>query len=178
MHQTEANARDSHRRRFQYSLRSLLIVTTVLAVACAVFFAFPVWVGIIALLCMVFFTPVVLTIVLIHRPGYLRTFCTGALFPAGICFIVCGIYIFIVFLTFVFDGGPSFSPDEGRRIEVLIFLGAYCVLVILGGLLAVFVRWRLEAPQRRAARESRAAEEAPNTSEMDLNGGNISTERR
>ncbi len=92
---------DSRRPPFQYSLATLLIVTIVVAVACTIFFAFPVWVGVVAAICVVIFTPVVLTIVVLHRPGYARTFCTGALFPAGIYFVVFGIYGTFVPLSLV-----------------------------------------------------------------------------
>jgi hypothetical protein len=170
---TDADGSGSRPRPFQYSLRSLLVVTIVVALACTIFFACPVWVGVVAGFCMVLFTPIVLTIVLIHRPGYLRTFCTGALFPAGLLFLFAGLYCY-VFLLVMFEGGPNGAP----RVVLLIFLGVYWTLVVLSGLLAVLVRWRLEAPARRAARDAARGQEAPETDDPFRDHLDVTSEER
>jgi len=79
----------SHPRRLQYTLRTLFALTTAAAIACAVFFTLPPWVSIVAAVCVVISMPAVLTVMLVYGRGYTRTFCIGALFPAGLLLVAC-----------------------------------------------------------------------------------------
>ncbi len=68
---------------FQFSLKTLFLVTIGVAVGVSLLFAAPMIVNAIAAGCFLLLLPAVLTVVLICGRGYTRTFCIGALFPAG-----------------------------------------------------------------------------------------------
>jgi len=147
------------RWRFQFSLRSLLIATTLVAVGCSIFLASPWQVGLVAALCLVVSTPVVLIVVLIHGRGYARTFCIGALIPAGIVWCMLGSY-YAISLLLAFSGN---GPWDENRTPVVVFLGVYYLLVVANGLLAVGTRWLIEARQRRDRQEANPDAQAPPT---------------
>ncbi|MCE5268103.1 MAG: hypothetical protein LLG00_09480, partial [Planctomycetaceae bacterium] len=63
---------------FQFTLSTMLIVTTLVAVACSLFFRMPIVPATFALLFVSLALPAVLTTVLIYGHGYGRTFCLGA----------------------------------------------------------------------------------------------------
>ena len=146
-------------RRFQYTLRTLFALTTAAAIACAVFFTLPPWVSVVAAVCVIISMPAVLTVMLIYGRGYTRTFCIGALFPAGVCFSPVassyGLQIAVNSLTELFD---SLEPN----IAVLVFLNVYFAVVLGNGLLAVGVRRLMEAGQPTDPRPS-PTDEAPET---------------
>ena len=68
-------------RPFQFSLRTLIIVMTALAVVCSGLFAGPLWATVLTALLLTMLTPVAFTVAVIYGRGYLRTFSIGALFP-------------------------------------------------------------------------------------------------
>jgi len=141
----------SRPRRLQCTLRTLFALTTAAAIACAVFFTLPPWVSIVAAVCVTISMPAVLTVMLIYGRGYTRTFCIGALFPAGLCLSPVaasyGLQIAVNSLTDVFE------PLE-PNIAVLVFLNVYFAVVLGNGLLAVGVRRLMEAGQPTAPRPS------------------------
>ena len=153
-------------RRLQYTSRTLLALTTAVAIACAVFFTLPPWVSVVAAVCVIISMPAVLTVMLIYGRGYTRTFCIGALFPAGLCLSPVaasyGLQIAVNSLTEVFD---SLEPN----IAVLVFLNVYFAVVLGNGLLAVGIRRLMEAGQPTAQRPP-PTDEASETAEMDANG--------
>ena len=166
--------RDAPRlRRLQYSLRTLFGLTTAVAIACAVFFALPAWVSVVVAECVIISVPAVLTVMLIYGRGYTRTFCIGALFPAGICLSPVassfGLQIALNSLTEVFD---SLEPN----IAVLVFLNVYFAVVLGNGLLAVGVRRSMESGGPAGRRPS-PADEASETAGTDANGNEGAAEQ-
>jgi hypothetical protein len=141
---------------FQFTLRTMFIVTTLVAVACSGLFA-PVWhvvvatiVSLIVLIC------VALTIAIVHARGYLRTFCVGAIFPAAmvlaVMFLACILNSTVILgllmpsttnVDVTFDATDS-SVREGTAIGVAYYLG-FC---FAGGLVAIGTRWMIESPRR------------------------------
>ena len=71
-------------RPFQYSLRDMLIVTAVFATAFSLLIGSPGIVRFVTAACLTVLLPAMLTVALIYSRGYRRTFCIGALFPAGV----------------------------------------------------------------------------------------------
>jgi len=153
---TDDRRADSRPRPFQYSLRALLILTTVVAIACSVFFALPGWVAFVATICFVISTAAVLTVLLVYSRGYVRTFCVGALFPAAVCLLPAAIMITAITLDGIQRWSRSYSDEE--RLGCLALLVMHCVLVVVNGWLAVFVRRLVEAPRHSASpRQDQAA---------------------
>ena len=81
------------RRPFQFSLRTMFIVTTLVAVACSGLFAPVLPVVVATILGLIVLVSVALTVAVVHARGYLRTFCVGAIFPAGMLFVVMVVFI-------------------------------------------------------------------------------------
>lgn len=127
---------------FQYCLRTLLVLTTVLAVACSALFAAPARMQVLSALFLVTCWPAILTIILIYGRGYARTFSVGALFPAGLV---------LVFLPLLFLSAYSHIDawkllGEVAALRVVIPV----VMSIATGLLAMGVRWMIEASRQDA----------------------------
>jgi hypothetical protein len=74
---------------FQFGIRSLLWATLVTARACAVLFPMPAEFAIPLMFAISMGLPVVLTTIIIYGSSYQRTFCIGAMFPAGL-FLLLG----------------------------------------------------------------------------------------
>jgi hypothetical protein len=136
---------------FQYSLRTMFIMMTVLAIALSGLFAGPLWLTMLTGLFLAITAPMVLTILLVYGRGYARTFCIGALFPAGVILFAVGPGLTYPFFRMEGFGGPPKS-ETGLVVGIFI-LGASVVIVVLG-LVAVGVRWMIEAPRRRQEREA------------------------
>jgi len=152
---------------FQYTLRTMFIVMTVLAVALSGIYAGPPWASMLTGLALGLLAPMVLTIGTIYGRGYARTFCIGGLFPAGLIFIAL-IPQCIDFVPRVigweryYRTYPSSDEILPWRVALSIFVGG--VMVVVSGLVALGVRWMVEAPQRRREREVFLCPQAPHTS--------------
>ena len=137
--------------RLQYTSRTLLALTTAVAIACAVFFTLPPWVSVVAAVCVVISMPAVLTVMLIYGRGYTRTFCIGALFPAGVLLSpIASTYTFQIVAELLNEVFDSLEPN----IAVLVSLNIYFAVVLGNGLLAVGVRRLMEAGQPTPPRPS------------------------
>ena len=118
--------------KLQFSIRTMMIVTAVIAVLCCIFFTLPIWVGGLFLLILVLlFMPAMLA-ALIYGSGSTRAFAVGASPP------MC-----IVFLWFTFtalSGGlrfvRRFDYSEMRVLYALVIL-----VVVVSGFVAQAVRW-------------------------------------
>lgn len=147
---------------FQFSLRAMFAVTSILAVAFSLLLAAPGLVRVIAAGCLIVALPVVLTVVLIHGRGYARTFSIGALFPATLAsWCAAGPSYSMLFLWEAAAGNIElgFGP-------AIVTAGTFS-LSIATGLLAVLVRWLLERHQRRQHQEAsspHAGSQHPDTS--------------
>jgi lysylphosphatidylglycerol synthetase-like protein (DUF2156 family) len=78
------------RAELQFGLFGLMSLTVAAAVFCALLFAVP---NLVAVPCLIFLAaalPAALTVLVIHTRGYGRTFCIGALFPAGLFLYATG----------------------------------------------------------------------------------------
>ena len=142
---------------FQYSLRTMFIVMTVLAVVLSGVFAGPEWFSVLTALLLAVMAPMVLTTALIYSHGYVRTFCIGALFPAGVILTTVAPGLTYPFLRMGRMGGPS--GETGLFVGIFILVASVVIVVL--GLVAVGVRWMIEAPQRRRQREAALRDESP-----------------
>ena len=143
------------RHSFQFSLLGLFGAMTLVAVFCAVFFAAPLWVGLLAALFFGVSIPGVLTTMLVYGRGYGRTFAIGALFPVGLAALPVALYS--IYWPAVFLGsGVGDDPDTRRFILIYVVGGS--AMAAGSGLTAVATRWLIERPRRRreaAGREAR-----------------------
>jgi hypothetical protein len=141
---------------FQYSLRTMLIVMTVLAVALSGIFAGPPWASTLTGLLLSLLATMVLTVGIIYGRGYGRTFCIGGLFPAALILIAYKPdYMDLVRAIGWQDYYGTFgSPDEilPWRVALSIFVAG--VMIVVSGLVAMGVRWMMEGSQRRREREA------------------------
>jgi hypothetical protein len=138
----------------QYSLRTMFIVMTVVAVVLSGVFAGPGWFSLLTGLVLAVLAPMVLTVAIIYGRSHLRTFCIGALFPAGVVFIAVVPLLFD--LTYFIAQRPrrivGASGETGWFVGVSIVVAG--AVIVVSGLVAVGVRWMVEAPQRREQREA------------------------
>ena len=151
---------------FQYSLRTMFIVMTALAVVLSGIYAGPPWVSILTGLALGLLAPMVLTIGIIYGRGYARTFCIGALFPAALILIALtpGYIDFPRVIGWEDYYRTYRSSDEilPWRVALSIFVAG--VMIVVSGLVAVGIRWMIEAPQRRREREVFLREQTSQTS--------------
>ncbi len=134
------------RRPFQFSLRTMFIVTAVVALICGGLFAPLQFVAFGTMAALAILIPMALTIAIVYARGYLRTFCVGAMFPAGTVLLPLlmenGLYLPLSALS-------STDPlDQEGRVAVAIYVALYLAFIVLCGLVAIGVRWMIESPQR------------------------------
>jgi hypothetical protein len=139
-------------RPFQYSLRSMLILTTGVAVALSLLVAGPVWLAMLSAAFLALAIPMALTIFLVYGRGALRTFSIGALFPAGVM-----LFTFVPRFSYGLGLGVFSRGDAEERLAAIIFTIGGCLVSTAFGLLAVGLRKIVEArfppqPDRAAAR--------------------------
>ena len=122
------------RPRFQFSLRTLLLLPVVVAFTCGLLCSPPIF-ALFGLLLTAPVLPAMLTIVIIYDKGWRRTFCIGAIFPVG--------FLSMWILPCLSSGG--FVPlTPGSTEPVRYLFGIVWLLAILTGLLAQGLRWLLE----------------------------------
>ena len=136
-------------RPFQFSLRTMFIVTTIVAVLCSGLFSPWEWVRNLTLLYLFVTVPMVAVVGIIYSRGYARTFWIGAVFPAAV-FILCAVSDSDpskMFKSIVPDFGDPNDPDVTRfqlGLSILIAL----LVVVFHGLTAMGVRWMVESSTR------------------------------
>jgi hypothetical protein len=132
-------------RRFQYSVLAMFGLTTAVAIACAIFFAMPAWVGGLTTACVIISMPALMTILVVYGRGNTRAFGIGALFPASAClFLSVSDYGYAILGRMLED----IIVDNEPRIGFLIVLNVYFAIVLGNGYLAVWMRRWLESSQR------------------------------
>jgi hypothetical protein len=150
-------------RRFQYSLRTLFIVSFVFAFFFAgVFCKYDAIRNMTSILASVLYSCILLSFA-IYCPGYLRSFAIGALF--SLSFLMFPAFPDEVYMRL--DTVPSYGLDErfdftkvsameaGLHFFVpsLIFLGIF-VYSCFAGTAMVVTRWLIESSQRQAAKQA------------------------
>ncbi len=135
----ESIQQPTKRRPFQFSLRSLFILTTVLAATLGLLFRAPPVVSVSTAGFFILSLPMVLVIVLIYGRGYTRTFCIGALFPTA--FSLWSVSDYPLFAYAIV--GPNFDEIGWWA---ACWLGGVVVLSTIFGLLAMGVRRLVESP--------------------------------
>jgi hypothetical protein len=164
------------RRPFQFTLRTMFLVTTVVAVVLGGL-SVPEqweWVRVLTMFYVAVAVPIVAVTALVYGRGYVRTFALGALFPAA---AILGMMMVDLFAVAINTGGgvtldmavisllPGDDPEQ-RRVTLMLGTGVATALILLGGLIAVVVR-RMVQPRRtdwdplKYVRESAAGDDAP-----------------
>jgi hypothetical protein len=139
---SEVKAAEPERISFQFGLSTLLAIMAVVAVSCSLMFTMPNAPATVALLAVSLALPAVFTTVLIYGRGYRRTFCLGALFPAGVMLVCSSLMILIhaisaymneidIWVQFADKVGPYYRPFVGTAWVASILIGLLCVLVRL-----------------------------------------------
>jgi len=147
----QGNLPPTDRRPWQYSLRTLFAVTTLVAIVSSLLFASPGWVRYVTGVSILLAFPAGLTVVLIYGCGYVRTFAIGALFPAGTVSATVGAYAAFTlgYLCVMSPGGAGFTLEDLGECSPGIPIAVYCTLSVVVGFFAVSIRWLIESPQRR-----------------------------
>ena len=144
--------------RFQFTISQMIVLTTVVAIFCAATFAVPTWLSIMLANCFGLLVPMVLTVVLVYGHGYERTFCIGALFPAGFM----GWQQFGPFAYhFIFTDFFPRNIDADAQLKVWLFLLGVLAVSGIFGVGAMGVRWTIESRRQRKEREAGRASEPP-----------------
>lgn len=138
----EPLATEPRGRPFQFTLRTMFIVTTVVAIVCAGLSWPTSSVQLMTTLYLAVTVPMVITVAMIYGRGYVRTFSIGAMFPAGLA-----LWYALVFTLFLRSPFQPNDPDT-LRWTLMVWTSVATALIILGGLIAMGVRWMVESPQR------------------------------
>jgi hypothetical protein len=138
---------------WQYSLKTLLVVTAAVAVALSIIVSSPDWIAVPMLMLLAIAVPALLTSVLVYGSGYQRTFCLGALFPTGIALYATGWAMGLALVDGDLDDlGEWLEFFEAAGNPYRVYSASAWLLAIAVGSAAVAIRRRLEA--RRSAQES------------------------
>ena len=132
-------------RPWQYSLKTLFLITLGLAVALAIVVSFPSAIAVPVLICLAIALPAFLTMVAIYGSGYQRAFAFGALFPTCTLLYATG---WLVGLTLV-QGELSDLEDwleffEDTTPAYRVCAGSAWLLAVAIGWMAVGVRHHFE----------------------------------
>jgi hypothetical protein len=143
-------------RPFQFSLRTLFVVVTIVAVLCSGLLASPPWGRKLTLAFLALTSPVVFIALVIYGRGYLRAFAIGgviALAPLAVTIASYGLEMFAGMFTG--DGMlDALSQDSGSGYWEATVVAAYTGITILFGLLVMSVRWMLQPPEQPHASRS------------------------
>lgn len=144
---------------FQYSLWSMFVLTTALAIGLAFLVGAPTWLMVLAMMFLALALPMGLTIAVIYGRGRLRTFSIGALFPAG-ALLFCFVPVFrLPFFEMLDFGGGGDGLEE--RLILGVVVGVTGILIAAFGLLAIWVRWLVERPRPEHPTTSISPPDAP-----------------
>jgi hypothetical protein len=144
---------------FQYSLWSMFVLTTLLAIGLGFLVAAPTWLMVVVLLLLSLALPMALTIAVIYGRGRFRTFAIGALFPAGVLiFSMVPLFRGPFYGIFDFGGG---GDDLEARVILTAVVAVTGILIAAFGLLALWIRWLVERPQRQRPASPVPPSEAP-----------------
>ena len=136
------------RWRFQFRLRTMLIVMTGLAVLLSGLIAGPTWATLAAAMVVIVLLSMCATIALIYGQGMLRTFMIGSLFPLG-AFLFISIMYWVDSLSSTLRWGDRLLSDLTLsnayiKLAMVIFIQVDTALGLSFGLVAVAVRQLIE----------------------------------
>jgi len=137
------NGNSGDARPIQYSLATMLIVMTLLAVVCSGLFAGPQWLTAATAGLLTLIVPLVLTVTLIYGKGYLRTFCIGAIFPAG-TILSSGLNAYGMLFYGIGGNGLGDSNTLETRLIIALVVLAIAIVIVVCGLIAMGVRRMLD----------------------------------
>jgi hypothetical protein len=131
---------ESPSRPWQFSLGSLLAIVTAAAVASSLLITMPSVYSTPALVFITIVLPAVLTTVAVYGRGYKRTFCLGALFPAGTMLVCTASMVFVHVVSayqndikdvtkFMDKVGPYYRPFVGFTWGACLIVGVLCMIV-------------------------------------------------
>ena len=154
MTSTEKDATSGRPRQpWQYSMKTLLLVTAGTAMALAILVSFPDPIAVPVLICLTITIPAILCVVAIYGSGYQRTFCIGALFPTGTMLYATG---WLMGLSLI--EAPSVSDLNTLKqwlaffdevgVPYRVYVGAAWLLAMVIGAMAVVLRRHLETRAR------------------------------
>ncbi len=129
-------------RSLQFSLSSMFLVTTAVAVVCSLTFSMPAVVALPLLVLSSVILAAVLITLIIYGRGYQRTFCIGAVVPFGVLLLTLAFTGAIVF----FDG-PSSRGYRLSLVPRLVVVGFWMSSILVGAI-CVGVRKLVEKPRR------------------------------
>jgi hypothetical protein len=121
-------------RRFQFSIRAVLIAMAAVAVGCSVIFAMPEWVAIPILIFCMIVLPAVLTTIMVYGTTRQRTFAIGAFFPAGFMALWLGFFAL----------GWGYNGDGETVVVLAIVVAIAWIASVASGLLCLWVRYVIE----------------------------------
>ena len=159
VHSSPPQGTSPFRPPFQYSLWSMFVLMTALAIGLGFLVAAPTWLMVLVLLLLSLALPMALTVAVVYGRGRVRTFSIGALFPAGV----------LIFSVVPMFRGPFYGMFDlgggGDDLEARVVLGgvvaATGILIAAFGLLALWIRWLVERPQRQQPTNPAFRSEAP-----------------
>lgn len=132
----------------RFTLKTLFVVVSVAAVLCCAFFALPGWLSLIVLGTLFSLIPPAMIAGIVYGRGYGRAFSIGGM-SAGGCLPFLYLYYSFAFLMNLIHGFDDLDDESvlGIRIVFVVIL----VLVCLGGLAAMSVRWLSLRANRKAS---------------------------
>ena len=137
-------ASEADRGRFQFSLRTMLVLTALVAMVCAVLFSVPDYVAAPVIIVLTIVLPALLTATLVYGNSWQRSFCLGAMFPAGMMFFYTLIVV-LYYLDYELDGPGEFCETVSLTYHSYrAFAGVSWVLSVTVGLFTVALRRALQ----------------------------------
>jgi hypothetical protein len=129
-------------RPFQFTLRTMFIVTTAAAVACGGLSTPIMGVQAATLLYLALLAPMMLTIAIIYGRGYVRTFAIGASFPALLAVLLA----FGATVDELFDS--RFWQYRDRSPGLFLAVAVVLAVIVATGVIAMGFRWLIESARR------------------------------
>jgi len=132
------------RGRLQFSLRAMLALTALVAVASAVLFTMPDYLAVPIIIVSTIALPALLTAALVYGNSWQRSFCVGAMFPAGMMFF-CTLVVVMYCLDVDFENPGEFCESVTLQYSSYrLYAGVSWVLSITIGLFTVALRRALQ----------------------------------
>jgi hypothetical protein len=152
---TNDDSASNERRPFQYSLKTLLIATTVVATICAGLFTGPEWTRLLTLLIWLIIYPSALVAMVIYGRNYMRTFAIGLLIGSGPIIVIAIIdirntYCNLNFWTWEYFTRSLSNIYVGYRPRIYIISMLFSG--ILAGIVIVVTRRLIESSRKKTDR--------------------------